>query len=67
MIGVKGSRIQNFLLPINYYNQTPTGEEFLRLRALGRFYFNKQKKKSQDQKKRTGESRFEMTFAIYNA
>jgi hypothetical protein len=67
IIGNKGAKIQSFLSPINEQNQTPTGEQFLRLRGLGKFYHAKAKKNGQDLWKRTGVARFEMTFAIYDA
>ena len=44
IIGNKGAKIQSFLSPINSKNQTPTGEQFLRLRGLGKFYHAKAKK-----------------------
>jgi len=67
IIGNKGAKIQGFLSPINEQNVTPTGEQFLRLRGLGKFYHAKAKKNGQDLWKRTGEARFELTFAIYDA
>lgn len=67
IIGNKGAKIQSFLTPINEQNQTPTGEQYLRLRGLGKFYHAKAKKNGQDLWKRTGEARFEITFAIYDA
>lgn len=67
IIGNKGAKIQSFLTPINEQNRTPTGEQFLRLRGLGKFYHAKAKKNGQDLWKRTGEARFEITFALYDA
>merc|ERR1712188_83959 len=67
IIGNKGAKIQSLLTPINEQNQTPTGEQYLRLRGLGKFYHAKAKKNGQDLWKRTGEARFEITFAIYDA
>lgn len=67
IIGNKGARIQGFLSPINEQNLTPTGEQFIRLRGLGKFYHAKAKKNGQDLWKRTGEARFEITFAIYDS
>lgn len=67
IIGNKGAKIQSFLTPINEQNGTPSGEQFLRLRGLGKFYHAKAKKNGQDLWKRTGEARFEITFALYDA
>ena len=66
IIGNKGAKIQSFLTPINEQNQTPTGEQFLRLRGLGKFYHAKARNNGHDAWKRTGEPRFELTFAVYD-
>lgn len=66
IIGNKGAKIQGFLTPINQENTTPTGEQFLRLRGLGKVYHAKARNNGQDLWKRTGEPRFELTFAIYS-
>jgi len=52
IIGYKGAKIQGFLSPINEEIQTPTGEQFIRLRGLGPFYHMKDKKNGQDHWKR---------------
>lgn len=60
LIGEGGSKIKNFLFPINEQHKTPN-KQFLRIRALGKLNFVKN---SKDSFKRNGDSRVELCFNI---